>query len=360
MMVAMFPRLAWLACFLFLAVAVIVARTGTTVQRPAPPGSQFAGEAFRFTRVAEGVYHAVGTGAIAVGCNAAIIVNPDGVLVVDSHATPAAAWALAEQLRTITDKPIRHVINTHFHWDHAHGNQVFGPDVEVIGHEFTRRMLAEGASMRGRSYESFIGNIPSQIAQLTTQIAAMGDGPARDKLREQLRVQEQYREAQASVTPRPPAVTFNDRLTLHHGGREIQLLFLGRGHTGGDIVVYLPKERIVATGDLLGAGPSYLGDGYLSDWVATLDQLRGLDFDTVLPGHGDVFTGKAKIDHFQAYLKDFDRQVRALHAQGVPAEDAARRIDLRSHADHYPTIRDVGILNHAVYRAYDEIEGRLP
>jgi len=360
MMVAMIRRLGMLACLLVVGVATIVARSGAVAQRPAPPGAQFTGEAFRFTRVAEGIYHAVGTGAISVGCNAAIIINPDDVLVVDSHATPAAAWALVEQLRTITDKPIRHVINTHFHWDHAHGNQLFGPEVEVIGHEFTRRMLAEGASTRGRSYEMFIGNLPPQIAQLTAQVAAMAEGAPREKLREQLRIQEQYREAQASVTPRPPGVTFTDRLTLYRGGREIQLLFLGRGHTGGDIVVYLPKERVVATGDLLGAGPSYLGDGYLSEWGATLDRLRALEFETVLPGHGDVFTGKAKIDHFQAYLKDFVTQVRALHAQGVPAEEAARRIDLRSHAVHYPTIREVGILNHGVYRVYDEIEGRLP
>jgi glyoxylase-like metal-dependent hydrolase (beta-lactamase superfamily II) len=151
-----------------------------------------------------------------------------------------------------------------------------------------------------------------------------------------------------------------DALTLHRGGREIRLLFLGRGHTGGDVVVHLPRERVVVTGDLIGAGPSYLGDAYLPEWVSSLDRLRDLDFDVLLPGHGDAIAGKAKIDHFQAYLRDFWRQVQVLHDQGLSAEEAARRIDLRAHAVHYPTIRDVGVLNHGVYRAYDRLEGRVP
>lgn len=352
-------RLGALCVIVLVGTAAIAARDDTG-QRPRPPGAAFRGEAFRLTKVRDGIYHAVGTGALSVGCNAAIVVNDDDVLVVDSHSTPAAAWALAEQIRTITDKPIRYVINTHFHWDHAHGNQIYGPGVEIVGHEFTRRMLAAGESKRGRSYDMFIGAIPSQIARLRAQVEAMPAGDAKTKLTDQLQVQEQYLQATASVTPQAPTVTLTESMTLHRGGREIRLLFLGRGHTGGDVVVYLPKERIVATGDLLGAGPSYLGDAYPTEWLATLDRLRALDFDAVLPGHGDVFEGKAKIDHFQAYLRDFWQQVRTMHDAGLSAEEAALRVDLRSHATNYPTIRDVGILNHGVYRAYDLIEGRVP
>lgn len=357
MIVRMF-RLGVLALLLTSGLAVITVQA-RALQSPRPPGATFTGDAFRINKIQDGIYHAVGTGALSVGCNAAIIVNDEDVLVVDSHSTPAAAWALAEQVKTITDKPIRYVINTHFHWDHAHGNQVYGPGVEIIGHEFTRRMLAEGQSIRGRSYEMFIGSLPTQIAQLRAKVDAMPDGSDKEKLRQQLSVQERYREATASVKPEPPTVTLNDSLTLHRGGREIRILFLGRGHTGGDVVVYLPTERVVATGDLLVAGTSYLGDAYLTEWSATLDKLRALDFEWTLPGHGDAFQGKTKIDHFQAYLKDFWQQARTLHDQGLSAEEAARRIDLRSHAPNYPNIRDVGILNHGVYRAYDQIEGRV-
>jgi len=358
MMIAMTRRLAVFALLVLAGTTAIAVQTGAA-QRPRPPGAEFSGQAFRFNKIQEGIYHAVGSGAMSVGCNATIIVNDEDVLIVDSHSTPAAAWALAEQVKTVTDKPIRYVINTHFHWDHAHGNQLYGPGVEIIGHEFTRRMLASGESMRGRSYDMFIGGVPSQIAQLGKQIEAMADGAPKEKLREQLRIQQQYREATASVKPQPPTITLTDTMTLHRGGREIRLLFLGRGHTGGDVVVHLPKERVVATGDLLTAGPSYLGDAYLTDWSATLDRLRALDFDTVLPGHGDAFQGKAKIDHFQSYLEDFWQQARSMHDAGLSAEEAARRIDLRSHASDYPTLRDIGVLNHGVYRAYDQLDGRI-
>lgn len=249
-------RLAVLTLLVLGGVALVAVRPDAA-QRPKPPGAEFKGEAFRLNKIQDGIYHAVGTGALSVGCNAAIIVNADDVLVVDSHSSPAAAWALAEQIKTITDKPIRYVINTHFHWDHAHGNQIYGPGVEIIGHEFTRRMLAAGASTSGRSYDMFIGGIPGQIAQLSKQIDATPDGPARDALQERLFIQQQYRAATDAVKVQPPTVTLTDALTLYRGGREIRLLFLGRGHTGGDVVVFLPRERIVASGDLLTAGPSY-------------------------------------------------------------------------------------------------------
>jgi cyclase len=329
-------------------------------QRPRPPGATFKGEAFRLTEVLPGIYHAVGSGAFAVGCNATVIVNEEDVLIVDSHSSPAAAWALTEQLRALTDKPVKYVINTHFHWDHAHGNQIYGPGVEIIGHEFTRRMLAEGASTSGRSYEMFITQgIPAQLATLEKQLAAAPAGPDRQKLEDQVAAQKGYREATASVRVQPPTVTITDGLTLHRGGREIRLLFLGRGHTGGDVVVYLPKERVVATGDLLTENPAYLGDAFVPDWIATLDRLRALEFDWVLPGHGNAFQGKAKIAQWQSYLQDFWSQAGALKRQGVAPADAAKRIDLRPHAGDYPTIKDAGILDHGVYRAYDLMDGKI-
>jgi glyoxylase-like metal-dependent hydrolase (beta-lactamase superfamily II) len=348
--------------FLIVTGAGLVGGRPGAAQRPRPAGAEFKGEAFGFNKIQDGIYHAVGTGAISVGCNASIFVNDEDVLIVDSHASPAAAWALAEQVKTITDKPIRYVVNTHFHWDHAHGNQIYGPGVEIVGHDFTRRMLAAGESVRGRSYDMFMGAIPTQIAQLTKQIEAAPDAAQKEKLREQLFVQQQYQRATATVKPQPPTITLTDSLTLYRGGREIRLLFLGRAHTGGDVIVFLPKERVVATGDLLGAGPSYLGDAYVPEWGSTLDRLRALDFDWVLPGHGDAFQGKEKIGHFQAYLSDFWQQARTLHDAGVGPEEAARKIDLRSHASNYPAaaaLKEVGILNHGVFRAYDQIDGRI-
>jgi cyclase len=144
-----------------------------------PTGARYTGKAFTFNEVAPGVYHAVGTGALSVGCNASIVVNADDVLVVDTHMTPGGAWALREELKALTPKPVRYVINTHWHFDHAHGNQIYGPGVEIIGHEYTRARLAAGDSKRGRSYDLFIGGVPAQITQLKDRIAKSADAAER-------------------------------------------------------------------------------------------------------------------------------------------------------------------------------------
>ena len=324
-----------------------------------PPGSDFTGPAFTINRIQEGIYHAVGTGALSVGCNASIIVNENDVLIVDSNSSPAAAFALTEEIKAITAKPVRYVVNTHWHWDHAHGNQQYAPGAQVIGHEFTRQMLAAGESKRGRSWDMFVGSLPRQVEELRQQVGTTAEGAARDKLRAQLIAQENYLKATGAITVTPPTVTFSESMTLFLGGREIRLLFLGRGHTGGDVVVLLPRERVLVSGDLLTAGPAYLGDGYPTEWIATLDRLKNLEFDTVLPGHGAAFQGKAKIDHFQSYLRDFWSQAQKLHAAGVKPEEAARLIDLRSHAPDYPTLTTVGVLDHGLYRAYDLMDGKV-
>lgn len=339
--------------------AVVAAKTAALRAQDAgrPPGATYTGKAFTFTEVVPGVYHAVGTGNLAVGCNASVVVNADDVLVVDTNLSPGAAWALREELKAITPKPVRYVVNTHWHWDHAHGNQIYGPDVTVIAHEYTRAKLAAGDSTRGRSYEMFITTgLPARIADLKAKIAS---APAAERagLESQLAIAETQVAGTQAIRVAPPTLTFTDHLTLVRGGREIRLLYLGRGHTGGDIVVFLPKERAVITGDLLVEGTSYIGDGFTADWPATLERLRALDFDVTLPGHGAPFRGKAKIDHFEAYLRDFRAQAEALHKAGVSAQDAAARIDMRKHAANYPALTTPGVLWHGVARVYEELDG---
>ena len=141
-------------------------------------------------------------------------------------------------------------------------------------------------------------------------------------------------------------------MTLFRGNREIQIRFLGRGHTAGDVVVFLPNEKIVITGDFLTSGLSNMSDSFPEEWVASLDALKKLDFDTVLPGHGDAFTDKAKIDYFQAYLRDVWSEVSRLKKQGVSAEEAAKRADLTKHKDHLP-IQGPGVPPIAATRIYD-------
>jgi glyoxylase-like metal-dependent hydrolase (beta-lactamase superfamily II) len=326
-----------------------------------PPGADYEGKAFTFQEIKPGIYHAVGTGSLAVGCNGSIFVNEDDVLVVDSHITPAAAWALLKELKTITDKPVRYVVNTHFHFDHAHGNQVFPDDVEIIGHEFTRDKLVAGASKSGRSWDLFVGGLPARITDMEAELKAAQDASDQTKaaeLQKNIEVQRRHQAATAAIEVTPPTTTLSQRMTLFRGGREIQLLYFGRGHTGGDVVVYLPAEKVVATGDLLTAGLSYMGDAYLEDWANTLEELKRLDFEWILPGHGEAYREKERIGYFQAYLRDLSKEIAKMHADGVTAQEAAKRIDMTSHAAHFSTITGPGVHPHAVERAYALLEGK--
>jgi cyclase len=320
-----------------------------------PPGMAYKRPAFTFHKIRDGIYHAVGTDSLVVVSNATIIEGDRDVLVVDSHATPAAAWALREELSAITPKPIRYVLSTHHHWDHVHGNQIYGPDVEIIGHELTRAAIVAGKSTDARGYRLWIGGLPDDIKALENKLATATDEAARAGIAADLAVARNFLEGTKAVKPTPPTMTF----TLHRGSREIRIMYLGRGHTDGDVIVYLPAERVVVTGDLLVEDTAYLGDAFFVEWVETLEQLEKLDFDIVLPGHGQAFKGKSKIDHWQAYLRDFWAQAQTFHHAGLSAAEAAKQVDLRAHAVNYPSIKGLGIdPDHGMRRAYELLDAR--
>ena len=342
---------------LLLVSAAVVGRGADAVapQGQRPAGTTFSGKAFRFNKVKEGVYHAIGTGALAVVGNSTVIVNDHDVVVVDDLVSPAAAWVLLEEIKTLTDKPVTTVINTHFHFDHAHGNQIFGPGVQIIGHEFTRRALLDdpvSKPLYQRSYN--VKTLEGQIDSLKNRVASEQDAAARDRLQTQLTALENDVASQKELRPTPPNVTLSTQMTLFRGDREIQIRHLGRGHTAGDVVVYLPREKVVITGDLLTAGTSNMSDSYPVEWAVTLEALKTLDFDTVIPGHGEAFTDKARIDYFAAYLRDVWSMMNTFKKQGISAEEAAKRADFSKHRERFPnpTVSMLG-----VQRIYALIDG---
>src|SRR5439155_2479512 len=321
------------------------------VDARAQSGGPTVSGAHRFEKVADGVYYATASGTMNVGANSPIIVSGDEALVIDSEITPAAARALVADLKAVTDKPVRYVVDSHYHYDHSHGNQIFMKDAQVIGHDNTRtRML--GNVLEQYTYLSSVKPIPDRVAALRQRIAQEADPQQKKALEQQVANSLAYLEQIKETTVTPPAVTFDKTMTIVKGGREMRLLYLGRGHTDTDVVVYLPKERIVATGDLMESIISYMGDSYPEDWIATLERLKALDFDTVMPGHGVVFKGKNKITAFQQYLRDVITQVNAFRKQGLSAEDAAAHVDVTKHSSEFPQIRGVGIDVAAVRRLY--------
>ena len=322
-------------------------------------GTVVESDSHRFTEIAEDVWLVVGTGTVFTMSNAMVLVGEFDVLVVDSHVTPEAAEALLASLSVITDKPVRYLVNSHYHFDHAHGNQAFPEGVEIIGHRFTRAKLSGelGNVLEENTFRSFSDGVPTLVANLEREVVAETDATRRAALQERHRVQRNYMNAIETVVPTAPNITLEREMTLFQvvgrGSREIQLLHLGRAHTGGDVVIYLPQERVVFTGDMMGPGLSYMGDGHVDEWPVALEALKALDFDVLLPGHGAPVRSKDPIAHFQAYLTDLWEKTTEMHRRGVSAEQAAEQIDMTNHNDNYGQIREPGVDPRAIRRIYE-------
>jgi glyoxylase-like metal-dependent hydrolase (beta-lactamase superfamily II) len=281
-----------------------------------------AQELFTLEKVADGVYAALAKPRNPINCNAAVIVYDDGVVVVDTHSRPSSAKALIQQIKSITDKPVRYAVNTHFHWDHAQGNHAypvaFPRQVAIVASEATRENLK---TMGMERVKGQIESAPSDMADLKRRLGATTDPAMQAQLRDELQQQEQYLAELKSMELVLPDLTFDKSLILHRPDRDIVLLFLGRGHTSGDVVAWLPKQRVVATGDLLHGWMPYMGDSYPPEWIATLDALDKLDFDHIIGGHGGV-KPKSHLRFFRNYLADLIDEVRRAKGRGETLDQA--------------------------------------
>jgi cyclase len=284
-----------------------------------------AGDAtFDVKKVENGVWVAVAGAAYKVNCNAAIIENDDGVMVVDTHSKPSAARVIVARLREMTSKPVRYVVNTHFHWDHWHGNEVYPaayPNAEIVTNQITREAMVKKGLKR---IQDHVRTVPAEIVKLRAEVAAAPPG-RREKLEGDLRAAEAYLAEVKALKPALPTIAFEHTMRLYRRDREIQLLHLGRAHTEGDVFVYLPKEKVVITGDAVIGWTPFMGDGYPEDWAATLDRLAQLDFTHIIMGHGDV-AGRDWLRTFRAYVHDMVEAVRREVATGATLDEVKQRV----------------------------------
>lgn len=316
-------------------------------------GPVITGKVYAFEKIADGVFYSTSSSLMATGGNHTIIVGDRDVFLVDAGATAAAGRALLDDMKLITDKPVRWVVNTHFHWDHTNGNSIFGPEVQIIGHEYVRHMIADLDIIHGEPFKTALANMPIQVDALKKQIADEKDPAKRSALEKQLAAKQADWDEFKMLKPTPPTMTYSSKMTIYQGPREIQVLFLGRGHTEGDTVVYLPKEKIVCSGDLMETQPAYMGNALFDEWLKTLDALKELNFTTDLPGHGVPFHDKALIIAYQSYLKDFMVKAADLRKQGMSAEEVAQKIDLTSHSADFPQIKGPGAEVRGVRHYYE-------
>ena len=344
-----------------MAASVLTLVSLSSAQNTAQPGV-ITTRSHVFTPVADGIYHINGTGAVNLTSNAMLIEGAHDLLVVDSHVSPNAGLALLESIKSVSSKPVRYLINTHYHFDHTHGNQVFPQEVEIIGHQYTRDRLSGefGNVLEESTFLSFTEGVPGQIAALRRQLDQSTDAEERARLQSQLATQQAHMNSVADIEPTPPNITIEDSMTIYQavpgGGREIQILHLGRGHTGGDVVVFLPEEKIVYAGDMVGRNLIYMGDAYLNEWPQALERLKALDFETLLSGHGPVVNGKERIEAFQAYQRDLWIRTESMKQLGLTAEQTAEQIDMTDHSGNYPQIRSAGADLRAIRRVYSLLD----
>ena len=314
---------------------------------------------FELKEVTDGVYIALAKRVHVLNSNAAVIILDDGVLVVDTHSKPSAARALIKQIKTITDKPVRYVVDTHFHYDHFQGNGAYReafPGVQVIASEPTRHGIVHRGIPRIKAElaggEGF-GRYVQRIERRRRELADTSDPGEKEKLRRETALEEAYLDELRNIGNVLPTMSFERSLVLRRGDREVRILFLGRGHTDGDTLVFLPKEKILCTGDLVHGWGPYMPDSHPYDWIRTLGAVEKLDFDRIISGHGDVMKGKRQVTLWKNYLQDLMDQVEDHYARGATVDQIRQNIDLSEHIALIERL-EPGIPAH-IRKAYREI-----
>jgi cyclase len=303
---------------LMIAVALSSPYRGKTAAAPK------AEDDFQLIKVADGVYAAIAkSGGLASG-NAGFVIGDDGVLVFDTFFTPAAIEELIAQIQTLTKLPIKYAVNSHYHLDHTGGNQVLvARGVPIIAHD----NLIKWQTTRNKRFLPAPEELQKRRADAAKQLSETPEDQ-KDK-RALLELQIRRLDAMMAIKLTNPTVTFGSgTVHLYLGKREVILSTLP-GHTGGDVLAYVPDANVVLTGDL-GWSKTLpnLVDATVNDWIPTLDKLlRQYSTAKFIPGHGNVAEA-AEIKDFRDYLDDLRSRVKQGIADGLTVDQAKQQLKL--------------------------------
>jgi glyoxylase-like metal-dependent hydrolase (beta-lactamase superfamily II) len=261
--------------------------------------------------------------------NSGVIVGDDSCMVIDAQATPAMAGRVIERVRQVTDKPIRYVVLSHYHAVRVLGASAYNAQ-SIIASQTTHDLIVE----RGRQdWDSEYGRFPRLFS-----------------------------DAESIPGLTWPTLTFESGMSVFLGKREVRLLHLGAGHTAGDIVAYVPDAEVMFSGDLVEYHSAcYCGDAYLREWPLTLDEIRDVDPQALVPGRGDALTSRAQVREGIALTRDF---VTSLYNAAEIC--VAKERDLKSTFAHTRSVMDPKFGSFAIYehclpfnvsRAFDEASG---
>ena len=245
-------------------------------------------------------------GGTAGGPHSGFLVIGDHLLIIDSMQTPAMVEEFQSRISQVTNKKPTYVINSHHHGDHISGNKFFSPPAEVIAHEYVRQWMIEDAASNGTEWHM-------------------------------------------------PSITFNDEMTMHLDGEEVQLFYYGKAHTFGDAVIYLPKQKLLYAVDVAVTNMvPFLLDGHAGSWINVLRRVEGLEIDTLIPGHGFIGT-KDDVISLREYLEELHAAVTECFNNGATEDQAIEQITISKGKDWngQPTVPM------AIRRVYQELRGEL-
>lgn len=316
----------------------LIAACLTSLVVPCALAAEEPPRGFEVARLAEGVHAVIRLEPVGMmfDANNAFIVNDEDVVVVDANATASSTRETIAALRRITAKPVRFVVNTHWHLDHFEGNSAWQeayPGVEFIGHAATRAELAGiGASNRAGMLEfgpGLVEELRKRLAEGRDSAGNPLDAETRAALASDSAQAARYLEETKNVRFIPPTLEVVDRLILRRGARTIEILHLGPGHTKADLVVWLPAERIAITGDLVVWPVPLIGNTAVPlEYAGTLEKLLALGAGIFVPGHGPVQRDDTYVRLVARLAASIRDQVRAAVARGESLEETRKRVDL--------------------------------
>jgi glyoxylase-like metal-dependent hydrolase (beta-lactamase superfamily II) len=277
------------------------------------------------TKIADGVYsirHADAPDSNPQG-NTTVVIGERAVLVVDSSYLPSSAAEDIAQIRRWTKRPVRYLLNTHWHPDHQRGNSVYVdafPDVTVVAHAETAKLMASYDAANRERY-------PKRLQAMKETLEKGPDAELQKTVDGRSRVLAELERSRLQL----PSLTFDSELTVDLGNRVVEIRHTGIGDTRGDAWAYLPKEQILVTGDVLVAPVPYFFAGYPADLARTLHRLLELDVKAVVPGHGDVMHDKT---YMRAVLEMVETIVGQVNAAVVRIGSLSARLeDVRPQID---------------------------
>jgi cyclase len=355
------PRRSALGLFLVILAVGAPMTSGQTATNALPAGMT----TYETVKVAEGIYGFIPPedDTAFVSGNSVAIIGDDGVLVVDSGHTPSTTAHIISDLKRLTDKPVRFLVNTHWHPDHNAGNGLYKetfPGLEIVSTPATRDAIRDLLPKKEVN-EEMADMVRKMLKDDTTQKGKPLPPEVRRYYETSLAQLEAFFPELKKSDHALPTVTFDSRMSVYLGQREVQVMFLGRANTAGDAIIYVPDSKVLITGDLVVYPVPYPYGSFFGEWIDTMKKLRAIEAAVIVPGHGPVMHDKVYIDRVIELLEATKAQATDAFKRGLKADEAIKAVDLSAFRKQFVEdnserafVFDQGYKPAGVVRAYRE------